>query len=365
MSPRAPRPGAEAGTPGADDAGYHDDDDDFAYDGEAGDGDDDGESGGEWDAEAEPALIASHAEMLGNRLRKRARHLRKWARRRGVSCYRLYDRDIPEIALAIDLYGERVHIASYRRRRDYGPAWRAAMAQATADALGVERELVYLKERRRQRGSAQYERLERSRERFAVREGACELWVNLRDYLDTGLFLDHRDTRARVAAEAEGTRFLNLFCYTGAFTVHAAAAGARQSVSVDLSHTYLDWTRDNLELNGLDTDAHRQVREDVFTYLHGERLAFDLAVLDPPTFSNSKKMRDVLDIQRDHVELIARTLDLLVPGGVLYFSTGYRRFKLEREALRGARRIDDITAETTPEDFRGHRPHQCWRLVRR
>jgi 23S rRNA (guanine2445-N2)-methyltransferase / 23S rRNA (guanine2069-N7)-methyltransferase len=312
-----------------------------------------------------------HAEMLANRLRKRARHLRKWAQRAGVTCYRLYDRDIPEIPLIVDWYEGRLYVARYERRREVPPAWVEAMLAAAATALDVPREAVYLKERRRQRGSAQYERLDRSDERFVVREGGCRLWVNLRDYLDTGLFLDHRDTRVRVGREAAGARFLNLFCYTGAFTVHAAVGGAIETVSVDLSRTYLDWAEDNLALNGCAGPEHHQehhakhhmVREDVFTFLRHARPGFDLAVLDPPTFSNSKKMRDILDIQRDHVELVNATLALLVPDGVLYFSTGARQFKLDAERLR-ATAIEDITEQTTPEDFRGRRPHRCWRLIK-
>lgn len=315
------------------------------------------------DTGATEALIATHAEMLANRLRKRARHLRRWARREGVSCYRLYDRDIPEIPLSVDWYEGRLHIAHYQRRRDHGEAWISAMVEAAGEAMSVPRDRIHVKERRRQRGAAQYERVDRSEERFVVREGDCRFLVNLRDYLDTGLFLDHRLTRARVAGEARGARFLNLFCYTGAFTVHAAAGGARETVSVDMSRTYLDWARDNLALNGFRGAAHHLVRADVLAYLREARPGFDLAVLDPPTFSNSKKMRDVLDIQRDHAGLVNGTLALLRPGGVLYFSTGARRFQLDQARIR-ASAIDDITAQTIPEDFRGQRPHRCWRMVR-
>jgi 23S rRNA G2069 N7-methylase RlmK/C1962 C5-methylase RlmI len=307
--------------------------------------------------------IDVHAEMLTNRLRKRARHLRKWAAREQVSCYRLYDRDIPEVPLIVDWYDGRLYLARYERRREYSLTWLEAMATAAGAALGVPEPSIYLKERRRQRGAAQYEPMDRSGERFIVREGQCRLWVNLRDYLDTGLFLDHRDTRLRVAREARGGRFLNLFCYTAAFTVHAAVGGAVETESVDLSHTYLDWAHDNMTLNGMDGPAHRFVRDDVFAYLRSARPGFDLAVLDPPTFSNSKMMDDVLDVQRDHVQLINGTLALLRPGGVLYFSTGFRRFKLDDASIR-TRTIDDITEQTTPEDFRGQRPHRCWRLVK-
>lgn len=266
------------------------------------------------------------AHMLANRLSKRARHLRKWARREGVSCYRLYDRDIPEIPLAVDWYEGRLHIARYQRESDPGDDWLEAMAHAAADALGVPRKQVYLKSRERQRGLAQYERVGEFGEVVVVSEGGHRFGVNLTDYLDTGLFLDHRITRAMVGREAAGARFLNLFSYTGAFTVYAAAGGARETVSVDLSNRYLEWARHNMELNGHDgpeqRGVHRYVRADVMAYLRdpgvygaGSSGHFDLAVLDPPTFSTSKKMSGVLDIQRDHVELIERTLHLLRPGG--------------------------------------------------
>lgn len=309
-------------------------------------------------------MSTEQADMLANRLRKRARHLRKWARRQGVGCYRVYDRDIPEIPLAIDCYEGRLHMARYRRRDEPGPDWMEAMAQAAGAALEVPRERIFIKERQRQRGVAQYERLDRQRERFEVHEGGHRFLVDLGDYLDTGLFLDHRLTRARVEREAAGARFLNLFCYTGAFTVYAAAGGARETTSVDMSRTYLDWARDNLARNGFTGPAHRLVRADVDVYLDEARPgSFDLAVLDPPTFSNSKKMQDVLDIQRDHVALVNRTLALLRAGGVLYFSTNYRRFKLDDAHIR-ARDVADITAETIPEDFRNQRIHRCWRMVR-
>lgn len=312
---------------------------------------------------ADPAHVAAQADMLGNRLRKRVRHLRKWARREGVHCYRVYDRDIPEIPLAIDWYQGRLHLARYRRNLDPGPGWIEAMAGAAGAALEVPRERIYIKERARQRGTAQYERVDRQGERFTVDEDGHRFLVDLGDYLDTGLFLDHRLTRARVAGEARGTRFLNLFCYTGSFTVYAAAAGARETVSVDMSRTYLDWAHDNMVENRLAGPAHRFVRADVDVYLDQARPGFDLAVLDPPTFSNSKKMQGVLDIQRDHVALINRTLGLLRPGGVLYFSTNHRRFKLDEARIR-ARDLADITRETIPEDFTDARIHQCWRLVR-
>lgn len=303
--------------------------------------------------------------MLQNRLHKRIRHLRKWARREGITCYRVYDRDIPEIPLAIDWYEGHLHISRFQRAHeseDEAHAWLEAMAQAAALALEVPADRVHVKERRR--GRWQYTRLDDSDQYVVVGEGGHRFAVNLDDYLDTGLFLDHRLTRARIQREARGAHFLNLFCYTGSFTVYAAAGGARRTVSVDLSQRYLAWAQRNLALNELDSPAHELVRADVLELLRDPpRETFDLAVLDPPTFSNSKRMQGVLDIQRDHVELIRGTLALLRRGGVLYMSTNARRFQLDVGAIPAAS-IDDITDDTIPEDFRAHRPHRCWRIVR-
>ncbi len=340
------------------------------------DGRDTPDAGGVAKAASAPdeSRVAEQARMLENRLRKRARHLRKWARREGISCYRLYDRDIPEIPLAIDRYEGHLYIAHYRRddrdgdddvaAADDDDAWRQAMVEATARALEVPRQRVHVKERRRQRGRKQYQKLDDAEMFLVVEEGGHRFAVNLDDYLDTGLFLDHRLTRARVASEAAGTRFLNLFCYTGAFTVYAAAAGARQTVSVDLSARYLDWAEKNLALNELGGRRHRLVRADVLEYLRRPvEIPFDLVVLDPPTFSNSKSMRSVLDLRRDHGELIRRTLALLRPGGVLYFSTNARRFRLDESGFM-ATTVEDLTEVTNSPDFRAAASHRCWRIVR-
>lgn len=302
------------------------------------------------------------AEMLINRSRKNRRRLKGWLRDTGVTCYRLYDRDIPEVPLAIDWYDGRLHVAEYERPGfEEGDA--IALGQALADALGVAREDLHVKTRRRQRGVAQYERLDAEQEYLAVNEGGHQFFVNLSDYLDTGLFLDHRPTRLRVEREAAGARFLNLFCYTASFTVYAAAGGARESVSLDLSKTYLGWAFENFRLNDMDTERHRLVRADVMAWLADPPRdigRFDLAVLDPPTFSNSKSMDGVLDIQRDHGRLIKDTMRLMRPGGVVYFSTNRRGFRLD-ENLPAT--VEDITAATMPPDFR-KRIRSCYRLVK-
>jgi len=310
-------------------------------------------------------LSAAQAEMLANRLRKRSRHLARWARRTGVSCYRVYDCDIPEIPLVVDWYEGRLHVSAYARAGDpvRDDAWLDEMTAAAASALGVAREDAFAKRRAGQPGATQYGRLGDARATFTVREAGLLFLVNLSDYVDTGLFLDHRETRARVAAEAAGKRVLNLFCYTGAFTVHAAARGAAATTSVDLSKTYLEWAGENLRLNALAGPKHELVRADALEFLARDTGPYDLAVLDPPTFSNSKKMRESFDVQRDHVALVNATLRRLAPGGVLWFSTNFRRFKLDSPALE-ASAIEDVSRETLPEDFPDPRTRFCWRMVR-
>lgn len=310
-------------------------------------------------------MSEAQAEMLANRLRKRSRHLAKWARRSGVSCYRLYDCDIPEIPLVIDTYEGRLHVSVYAREGDASrdDAWIEAMTAAAASALGIAREDAFAKRRAGQPGASQYRKLGDARAELTVTEAGLRFRVNLSDYVDTGLFLDHRQTRLRVASEAAGKRFLNLFCYTGAFTVHAAAAGARSTTSVDLSKTYLDWAEQNLRLNGLAGPQHEWVRADVLEFLARDTGPYDLAVLDPPTFSNSKKMRGALDLQRDHAALVNATLRRLAPGGVLWFSTNFRRFKLDAESI-DSDAICDVSRETLPEDFPDPRTRYCYRIVR-
>jgi 23S rRNA (cytosine1962-C5)-methyltransferase len=304
-------------------------------------------------------------EPFANRVRKNARHLRKWARRQGVTCYRVYDRDIPEFAYALDVYGARAHLQAYERG---GPAPTGdrdeAVRTAAAQALDLPPTEVVLKRRGRRRGLEQHDKTGVPGREFVVEEGGRRFLVNLEAYLDTGLFLDHRVTRGLVASEAAGRRFLNLFCYTGSFTVYAATGGAAASISVDLSNTYLEWARRNFALNRLDPGPHRLVRADVLRWLpearaQGQR--FDLIVLDPPSFSTSKAMTGVLDVQRDHAALLAACAGLLAPGGTLYFSTNLRSFRLEPEALAGLS-AEEISERTVPEDFRNRRIHRCWRM---
>lgn len=312
--------------------------------------------------------------MLANRLERMYRHLRKWARRTDVSCFRLYDKDIPDQPLVIDWYDGRALVYAMNRKKDETElqrfTWLAEVEDEVRQGLGLpeplygEPERLFFKERFRRKGGAQYERLAEERQEFVVPEQGLRFLVNLSDYHDTGLFLDHRNTRKMIRDDAEGKRFLNLFCYTGAFTVYAAAGGAKSSVSIDISNTYLEWTRHNLDLNGFDQPHHVTERADALQWLpcaarEGRR--FDLIVCDPPTFSNSKKMRGFFDVDAMHPELIGGCLRALEPGGTLYFSTNSRGFQLREEALAPCR-IEEISAQTVPEDYRNKRIHRCWRI---
>lgn len=316
------------------------------------------------------------ARMLVNRLRKNHKHLARWARRQQVACYRLYDADLPEYAAAIDIYQTEldwvvvqeyappssIEAETVARRLD-------EIRAAVAEVLELPLQRIVLKQRRRQKGKAQYEKLARRGQFYPVVEGGLKLLVNFTDYLDTGLFLDHRNTRLELGAKAAGRHVLNLFAYTGVATVHMVAGGARSSTTVDLSKTYLDWAQRNLALNDLQGPAHRYIQADCLEWL--DQAAADpgskrygLIFMDPPTFSTSKRMEDVLDVQRDHVRLIRAAFALLRPGGELYFSNNFRKFKLDREALQDMN-IEDISARSLPEDFkRNPRIHQCF-LIRK
>jgi len=313
------------------------------------------------------ANAANQAEIFANRLRKMARHLRRWPGR-GITCYRLYDRDIPEVPLAVDIYQGRLHIAEYDRPHDRTPAehadWLDMLVGVASDVLDVPPKSIFLKRRQRQRGTDQYGRVSEEGSVYTVGEGGLAFEVNLSDYLDTGLFLDHRITREKVRSEADGKRMLNLFAYTGAFTVYAADGGAASTTTVDLSNTYLGWARRNMAANGFDGPEHRFIHSDAMEFLRDHQPGdhYDLAVIDPPTFSASKRTPDVFDIQRNHVELLGAAAALMPPGAVIYFSTNFRRFKLDVDSLRGLE-IYDITRHTIPDDFRNKRIHRCWRMV--
>ncbi|HOM23559.1 MAG TPA: class I SAM-dependent methyltransferase [Termitinemataceae bacterium] len=347
-----------------------------------------------------PHKIEYQKEILYNRILKRYRHLRKWASRIGTNAYRLYDRDIPEIPLVLDFYDGMIAGALYERPyhkdEQEEALWLRHMQESVARALQIPEDHIFLRQRRRLKnrrgGAVQYQRFSEKGITQTVTEGGLLFQVNLSDYLDTGLFLDHRKSRAFIRSIAGGKRVLNLFCYTGAFSVYALAGQAASVDSVDLSRNYLEWAQHNCALNQLEATfvpvetyerwygtpfagrnsspvpplRHRLIRADVLRFVQEARqqgLQWDLIILDPPTFSNSKKMEGVLDIRRDHVALITTCLDILTPGGTLWFSTNARHFQLKAEALvqRHPRlHIKDLTTTTIDEDFRGKIPRRCY-----
>lgn len=308
---------------------------------------------------------------LVNRFKKNARHLRHWREREGIHCYRLYDADIPEYAFAIDVYtGEQtwIQMQEYAPPATVDPHKAKTRQQQTRLALAqmfnIPLQNVFLKQRLRQKGHTQYEKQAHTQKFSHVVEDDCHFWVNFSDYLDTGLFLDHRLTRLKIKQLAKDRDFLNLFGYTGTASVYAARGGARSTHTLDLSNTYLDWAQRNMELNSLDGPKHHYLQVDCLRWLmedHPER--YGLIFLDPPTFSTSKRMDTTFDIQRDHAALLAATLHLLTPNGILIFSTNKRRFKLDSTPL-DAYTVENITEKTLPMDFaRNPHIHQCWMIT--
>ena len=353
------------------------------------------------------------AELLENRISKRYKHLRKWAKRTGVFCFRLYDRDIPEIPLAIDIYEEEpdaskieeqaessggesstasnkgrmfARIALYERpyekQEDEELAWLNAMKASVAKVLAIPSESIITKVRRRQSGDSQYEKEDVKTLAFITREQGLRFKVNLSDYIDTGLFFDHRPLRLTVQSEAAGKRVLNLYCYTGAFSVYAAAGEATHIDSVDLSGKYLGWAEENMRLNGFtDKSKYRFIEGDVTTFLEkaspavekhdrhtngkNANAGYDIIILDPPTFSNSKKTDTMLDINKDWPSLIASCTSLLSENGVLYFSTNSRKLSFDEKKIPEDFAAKDITSSTIPEDFRNERIHRVWKIQRK
>jgi len=305
--------------------------------------------------------------MFRNRLEKVYRHLSKSAKRQGIGCYRIYDHDLPEFPFLIELYEGRLYVSEYKRRHGLSDeahdVWLEGCRQTMADVLSIDPALIYIRMRQRKAGRlGQYQRFNEEKAEFVVQEAGLSFIVNLSDYLDTGLFLDHRITRQQVRELSAGKRLLNLFCYTGSFSVYGAAGGASNVRSVDLSKTYLAWAEKNMQLNFPSFNGHEIVHADAREYLKGlPEGSFDLIVMDPPTFSNSKRMEGFLDIQRDHAELVNDCLRALTPGGILFFSTNYTRFELHAGKINSTS-IRDITRQTTPFDFEGKLKRYCFRI---
>jgi 23S rRNA (cytosine1962-C5)-methyltransferase len=309
-------------------------------------------------------------QMFLNRLLKVYRHLSKQAKRQNISCYRIYDHDLPEFPFAIDAYEDKLNVSEYRRRHgmteEEHDQWLEESMEIVSSVTTVPMEKIFSRQRQRKAGrQGQYQKIDSAKNEFVIDENGLKFKINLSDYVDTGLFLDHRTTRELVRKEASEKKVLNLFCYTGSFSVYAAAGGAKEIDSVDLSKTYLQWAEENMRLNKFtDAKRYRYVHADVLQYL--DELtpnSYDLIILDPPTFSNSKRMNDFLDIQRDHASLINQCLKILSPGGLVFFSTNYSRFVLDASAIQ-ASSIRDITRQTTPFDFEGKLKRWCYRIVK-
>ena len=309
-------------------------------------------------------------EMFRNRLAKVFRHVGKQAKRQGVSCYRVYDHDLPEFPFCIEFYGDKLYVAEYKRRHhmteEEHDEWMENSLKVICEILTIPKENTFLKLRQRKPGRlGQYQKFDEVQHEFVVEENGLKFTVNLSDYLDTGLFLDHRLTRERVRAQSKDKKVLNLFAYTGSFSVYGAAGGASEVITVDLSKTYLGWAEKNFQVNGFsDQSKYKFIHADVLQYLK-ELPAnyFDLIIMDPPTFSNSKRMDDFLDIQRDHVSLVDDCLETLKPGGILYFSTNFRRFVLDIKNI-NASSVKDITKATTAFDFEGKLFRWCFSIVK-
>lgn len=310
-------------------------------------------------------------EAFINRLKKVNKHIAKWAKRNQIDAYRIYDWDIPEFPFCVDQYNNCLHVAEYASNKKLTPeesdAFITQALHAISDTLQIPIENIYLKQRRKlDRRNEQYEKVATQQERQIVQEQGLQFHINLSDYLDTGLFLDHRPLRNVFRSESKGKKVLNLFAYTGAFSVYAAAGGASQVTTVDLSNTYIQWAKDNFQLNNLDTSAHNFVVMDTMEFLKqlDPNESFDLIFVDPPVFSNSSKLKKgTWDTQRDHAAMLQILLQHTQPGGVIYFSNNLRTFVPNFQKLQAAS-IVDITAQTIPEDFRNKQIHWCWKIIK-
>ncbi|MNU19109.1 Ribosomal RNA large subunit methyltransferase K [compost metagenome] len=307
-------------------------------------------------------------EAFANRLQKNNRHIAKWAKRQGITCYRLYDHDIPEFPFCVDRYEDYIHISEYVYRHKMSEEehdeWLKDAVATVAQQLSVPEDHIFLKERKvLSRRTEQYEKVAMEQKKIVVQESGLKFWVNLTDYLDTGLFLDHRPLRQIFLAEAKGKHVLNLFAYTGSFSVYAQAAGAASVTTVDLSHTYLNWAKDNFTLNGFPVEEERFIQSDVMDFLKQEPTTlYDLVIVDPPSFSNSKRIKGTWDTQRDHTTMLHLLLKHVKKGGVIYFSNNFRNFVPDFSRLTVSSAVE-ISPRTIPEDFRNKNIHHSYKLV--
>jgi 23S rRNA G2069 N7-methylase RlmK/C1962 C5-methylase RlmI len=310
------------------------------------------------------------SSQFKNCIRKNYRHLRKWAKRTETDSFRIYDREINHYPLAIDFYAGRfcVHYFSkHREEEEPEPAFAEEVEDALCSIFATTKEMIYWRTRIRRRKLEQYEKADLTNDFFTVYEYGLKFRVNLLDYLDTGLFLDHRETRKLIGSLSEGKRVLNLFAYTCAFSIHAAAGGASYTKSVDMSNTYTAWGRENFRLNGFSEKNHVIIREDCLKFLDEEiaaKVRYDLIIIDPPTISRSKKMTQMFDIQLDYLSLINKGMKLLNPEGTLFFSTNSRRFIFD-ETLQDRLKVIEISHKTLPLDFHDPKIHRCWKISKK
>ncbi|MGC4036454.1 MAG: class I SAM-dependent methyltransferase [Chitinophagaceae bacterium] len=308
--------------------------------------------------------------MFRNRLTKVYRHIGKQARKADISCYRLYDHDLPEFPFRIEFYGDKLYVAEYKRRHGMNEEehdeWMQASIAVMVEVLNIPEENIFLRLRQRKPGRlGQYQKLNEAAQEFIVEENGLKFLINLKDYLDTGLFLDHRNTRQLIREKSENKKVLNLFAYTGSFSVYAAAGRASEVTTIDLSNTYLEWAKRNMLLNDFaGEDRFRFFQADIMKWIeNAPENYYDLIIMDPPTFSNSKRMEGMLDIQRDHAPLINHCMKTLQPGGELCFSNNYQKFVLDKDAITAAS-IKDITRQTTPFDFEGRLNRVCFWITK-
>lgn len=305
---------------------------------------------------------------LFNRLKKNQRQLKSFLSQNSVTCYRIFDWDMPEFPLCIDVYEGKMHVAIYKTRHSLNEEnnvlWQNECMKVIMQVFKVDEKDIYIKSRERMRGMEHYQKVNEKKEFFTVHENGIKFLVNLDDYLDTGLFLDHRNTRKRVMMESKGKHLLNLFSYTGSFSVYAAMGGAFTTTSVDLSNNYLNWAKENFKVNNISVSKHQFIKADVKEWIkQTPTKIYDIIILDPPTISTSDKTKTNFNVQADHAELINDTLNHLQTGGVLYFSNNFRDFVFDEEKINAAS-IENISKESVPQDFRNKKIHACWRIVK-